>query len=222
MKRYAIIVAGGQGLRFGAAIPKQFLSVNGRPILFYTLEKFHGIADEIILVLPESHQEYWKELCDKESFRIPVTIITGGDSRTQSVMNGLSAINGNGIVAIHDAVRPFVSKQLLNQLYQVATEKGNAVPVIAMPESIRFRDVNSNYSVNRTDYAIVQTPQCFNLQLIKKAYHNIGSGIFTDDASVLENSGEAVYLVEGETYNIKVTYREDILYAEALLKSSIL
>ncbi len=220
LKRYAIIVAGGQGLRFGSAVPKQFLPVNGRPILFYTLEKFHGIADEIILVLPESHQHYWKELCLNESFQIPVTVISGGESRSQSVLNGLNAIPGPGIVAIHDAVRPFVSRKLINKLYQIATEKGNAVPVIPMQESLRFREDNRNYSVDRKDYSVVQTPQCFNLQVIINAYKNMGTGRFTDDASVLENAGEPIYLVDGETSNIKVTFEEDILYAEALLKSS--
>jgi 2-C-methyl-D-erythritol 4-phosphate cytidylyltransferase len=219
LKRYAIIVAGGQGLRLGAETPKQFLPVKGRPLLFYTLEKFQGIADEIILVLPGSHMDFWKELCRSANFESGAKLVEGGESRSQSVMNGLLSLNGDGVVAIHDAVRPFVSQSLIEKLFNEAILEGNAVPVVAIKESMRFRDDQGNHAVNRTDFVAVQTPQCFDIKLIRNAYLNSGTGSFTDDASVFEHSGGVIHLIEGETANIKITFREDVAFAEALLKS---
>lgn len=222
MKRYAIIVAGGQGLRLGTEIPKQFLPVKGRPLLFYTLEKFQGIADEIILVLPASHIDYWKELCLTAKFDSGARLVEGGENRTLSVMNGLLALNGNGVVAIHDAVRPFVSKALIEKLFEEAALHGNAVPVIPVKESMRFRDDKDNYSVDRGNYVAVQTPQCFDCQKIISAYQKAGPGVFTDDASIFEHVGGVVHLVQGETTNIKITFKEDVAFAEALLNTPIL
>ncbi len=219
MKRYAIIVAGGQGHRLGESIPKQFLPINGKPVLFYTLEKFQGIVDEIILVLPSSHMEFWEQLCKDEKFESGARLVEGGENRTLSVMNGLLAISGDGLVAIHDAVRPFVSKSLIQKLFDETTVYGNAIPVTPIRESMRFRNKEENRTVDRNEYVAVQTPQCFDYQNIIKSYQLTSTGIFTDDASVFESAGGKIHLVEGETTNIKITYREDVAIAEALLKS---
>lgn len=220
MKRYAILVAGGQGLRIGSEIPKQFLPLNGRPILFYTLEKFHGIADEIILVLPETHIAYWKELCRNLNFETNARLVVGGINRTQSVMNGLLLLKGKGVVAIHDAVRPLISKKLIEKLYEQALLHGNSVPCVLVNESLRFRNEAGNHAVNRKDFVAVQTPQCFDYHKIFNAYNKRGNKIFTDDAGVFEHSGESIILVEGETFNIKITFEEDLVYAAALLNAS--
>ena len=219
MKRYAIIVAGGQGLRLGEDTPKQFLPVSGRPLLFYTLEKFQGIADEIILVLPAAHMQYWKELCLSEKFDSGAKLVTGGINRTQSVLNGLSALSGDGVVAIHDAVRPFVSRSLIEKLFEEAVLHGNAVPVIPIRESMRFRNNQESYSVDRSNYLAVQTPQCFDCQKIITSYQKSKEASFTDDAGVFEHSGGTIHTVEGETTNVKVTFREDIIFAEALMRA---
>lgn len=222
MKRYAIIVAGGQGLRLGAEIPKQFLPLKGKPMLFYTLEKFEGIADEIILVLPASHFDYWNELCRLADFETEVKLVEGGENRTSSVLNGLSALQGNGIVAIHDAVRPLVSKSLIMKLYEEAERNGNAVPVTQIKESMRFRDSQESHSVERSKYVAVQTPQCFDFQKLVNAYQQHTNETFTDDASVWEFAGGTVHLVDGETTNLKITYKEDLAYAETLMNAGIL
>jgi len=219
LKRYAIIVAGGQGLRVGNDIPKQFLPLNGRPVLFYTLEKFHGIADEIILVLPATHMAYWEEICSTSNFVSNARLVAGGINRTQSVMNGLLLLNGEGVVAIHDAVRPLISRKLIEKLYEQALMHGNAVPCIPIHESLRFRNEVGNHAVNRMDFVAVQTPQCFEYQKIVTAYHQTGDAVFTDDASVFEHSGGTINLVEGETKNIKITFEEDLAYAAALLNA---
>lgn len=218
MKRYAVIVAGGKGLRFGAELPKQFLQIKGRPLLFYTLDKFLGIADEIILVLPETHFEFWNDLKEKYNFHPEVKIVRGGDSRTSSVINGLNEIEGNGLVAIHDAVRPLVSRQLIEKLYSEATIHGNSVPGIPVSESLRIIDeTNGNKAVNRANYIAIQTPQCFDFATIKSNYQNINGKEFSDDASVYENAGGKIHIVTGESTNIKITYKEDIFFAEGLL-----
>ena len=217
MKRYVIIVAGGQGHRLGGEIPKQFLLLKGKPVLFHTLEKFDGIVNEIILVLPSSHIQYWRELCEEYNYASPISIVPGGTSRTSSVMKGLLTISTPGIVAIHDAVRPLVSKQLINNLFTEAEKSGNAVPAIPVRESLRIRRNYENQAVNREDYISVQTPQCFDYNQIMFAYNNSGNQIFSDDAGVFENSGGRINVIEGETHNIKITFKEDIAFAEALL-----
>ena len=219
MKRYALIVAGGQGLRLGAEIPKQFIFLNGRPLLFYTLEKFHDIVDEIILVLPNAHISYFLELCEKDQFQHRSVITNGGVNRMESVQNGLAAINEECIVAIHDAVRPFASKTLITDLLAAAAEFGNAIPVIPIMESMRFRDKDTNYTVDRTNYVSVQTPQCFDCKKIKEAYQKFGNQTFTDDAGIFEKAGNLIHLSLGETTNIKITYPEDIKFAESLINT---
>ncbi len=219
MKKFAIVVAGGSGVRMGGGIPKQFLPLLGKPVLMHTLEKFQGLVDETILVLPAEHFTYWKDLCEEHSFFLKVSLVEGGTSRSLSVMNGLDSISAPGIVAIHDAVRPLVSRSLISALFQSTIIHGNAIPVISVRESLRAVKNQLNEAVNRDGFVMVQTPQCFDLELIKSAYAKNSDQQFSDDASVLEFSGSKIHLETGETSNIKITFREDILFAEALLQS---
>ena len=205
----------------GGEIPKQFLPLLGKPVLMHTLEKFLGLVDEIVLVLPLEHFAYWKDLCDEHSFSLKVILIEGGSTRSQSVVNGLNAISTSGIVAIHDAVRPLVSRKLISNLLESAIFHGNAVPTVPVRESLRTVKENLNNAVNRDEFVMVQTPQCFDLDLIKSAYDKNKNQSFSDDAGVLEFSGVKIHLEEGETANIKITFKEDLLFAEALLESGI-
>ncbi|MEO5570030.1 MAG: 2-C-methyl-D-erythritol 4-phosphate cytidylyltransferase [Bacteroidia bacterium] len=219
MKRLIIIPAAGIGLRFGNAIPKQFTLLSGKPVLMHTMERFSFINGQIILVLNPSFIDHWKKLCTDFTFTIPHTIVEGGKNRTDSVKNGLAIIQDDGIVAIHDAVRPLVSRRLIEELFAVAEEKGNAVPAVVVKDSLRKTGNEKNYSVDRNAYRMIQTPQCFNLNKIKTAYNNLGGKEFTDDASVFETLGEKINLVQGESSNIKITEAGDLLFAEVLLSA---
>lgn len=221
---YAIIVAGGKGLRMGGEIPKQFIPVAGKPILMHTLEKFRRFGDsmaclgglEIILVLPEEQQEYWAELCTKYSFKVPHTIVNGGETRFHSVQNGLKAIpdNAEGLVGIHDGVRPFVSFDVIKRCYEEARVKKAVIPV--MPVTDTLRDVTQGKNVYRENYKIVQTPQTFDIQLLKAANQQPYSEAFTDDASVVEAIGQEVTMVEGNRENIKITTPFDLKIADVI------
>ena len=221
---YAIIVAGGKGLRMGGEIPKQFIPVAGKPILMHTLEKFRRFGDsmaclgglEIILVLPEEQQEYWAELCTKYSFKVPHTVVNGGETRFHSVQNGLKAIpdNAEGLVGIHDGVRPFVSLDVIKRCYEEARVKKAVIPV--MPVTDTLRDVTQGKNVYRENYKIVQTPQTFDIQLLKAANQQPYSKAFTDDASVVEAIGQEVTMVEGNRENIKITTPFDLKIADVI------
>ena len=219
MKRFTIIAGGGSGKRFGNAVPKQFSELAGKPVLMHTMEKFFPAGGEIILVLPADFIPHWKNLCEKYSFTLPHSVVTGGDSRTQSVKNGLNRIQEEGIVAIHDAVRPLVTNTLIEKLFSIAEKNGNAVPVISIEHSMRKIDENKNVAVDRTLYKAVQTPQCFHVNIIKEACLKTASEEFSDDASVLEAAGTEIILVEGEKSNIKITTPQDLLLAEAIMKA---
>ena len=221
---YAIIVAGGKGLRMGGEIPKQFIPVAGKPILMHTLEKFQHYGEslagaeglEIILVLPKEQQEYWAELCTKYSFKVPHTIVNGGETRFHSVQNGLKAIPdcAEGVVGIHDGVRPFVSLDVIKRCYQEARVKKAVIPV--MPVTDTLRDVTQGKNVYRENYKIVQTPQTFDIQLLKKANQQPYSEAFTDDASVVEAIGQEVTMVEGNRENIKIPTPFDLKIADVI------
>lgn len=219
---YVIIVAGGKGLRMGSDIPKQFLPVAGKPILMRTIERFHEYDAQlnIILVLPEEQQTYWKSLCEEYHFSIDHTIVNGGDTRFQSSKNGLAAIpdNEDGVVGIHDGVRPFVSKDVIEECYDTAREEYAAIPVYAVTDTLRYIDKRGGgKNVLRDDYRIVQTPQTFDISLAKQAFDQSYKEQFTDDASVIESLGCQVAMVEGNRENIKITTPFDIKVAEALL-----
>lgn len=219
MTKYAIIVAGGSGTRMNSAIPKQFLLLNGRPLLFYTLESFHQFDSslKIILVLPGEHFFSWKKLCTKYKFSLPHSIVAGGKQRFFSVKNALDSIHEKSIIAVHDGVRPLVSQDTIRRCFETALEKGNAIPVIPVPDSLREKKKKGSKTVNRKYYFIVQTPQCFDSEILKKAYHQKFREGFTDDASVVEKAGETIYLCEGDQGNIKITTPLDLCIAECLL-----
>lgn len=219
MKKIALIVAGGSGSRMNASIPKQFIGIHGIPVLMHTFHAFlrSDPRFEFILVLPETEISTWKELCRTHTFQVPHKIVPGGKTRFHSVKNGLAQTEEEGIVFIHDGVRPLVSPSTIEHCFLMARKKGNALPVIAPSESVREISPGANRAVDRNKYVLVQTPQTFQAALIKKAYRTPYEEKFTDDASVLENSGVPIHLVEGNRENIKITWPEDILLAEAFL-----
>lgn len=220
MKKQVIIVAGGKGKRMHAEIPKQFLNVSGKPILFHTMECFYKYSNEIeiILVLPEPFIDFWNSLSKKYDLNIDHQIELGGNTRFQSVKNGLKKITNSSLVAIQDGVRPLVSKNTLNRVFKKAEETGNAIPIVKINESVRRLEEDDSYPVNRREYRLIQTPQCFHSELIKRAYEQEYSDAFTDDATVVEALGVKINLVEGNTENIKITRPGDMKIAEALLK----
>jgi 2-C-methyl-D-erythritol 4-phosphate cytidylyltransferase len=219
MKRHIIIVAGGKGLRMGGDIPKQFLPVKGKPILMRTLEAFHRFdADiHIVLVLPADQQSYWRGLCDAYNFRLPYDLATGGETRFHSVKNGLARVDGEGLVGVHDGVRPFVSTPVIAACYEAAEVHRAVIPVVDVVETVRqLLPDGGSRTVPRSEYRLVQTPQVFRVSLLKKAYEQPFTPAFTDDASVVEALGEAVTLVVGNRENIKVTTPYDLRVAEML------
>ena len=219
MKKHIIIVAGGKGLRMGGDIPKQFLPVCGKPVLMRTLEAFHAYdaSMHLILVLPVSQQEYWKELCCEYQFTLPHDIADGGETRFHSVKNGLALVEGDGLVGVHDGVRPFVSQEVIASCYEEASKKKAVIPVIGVVETIRhLTGGEESETVPRDQYKLVQTPQVFDAALLHRAYQQPYTDFFTDDASVVEAVGEKVYLVEGNRENIKLTTPFDLKLAELL------
>ncbi|HKJ43446.1 MAG TPA: 2-C-methyl-D-erythritol 4-phosphate cytidylyltransferase [Sunxiuqinia sp.] len=221
MKKFALIVAGGKGTRMGATVPKQFLKLAGKPILLWTIQRFIDFDPtiEIILVLPEDQFEQWGQICADHRFQHPVELAKGGTTRFQSVKNGLQKVGDSGIVFIHDGVRPLVSLATLTNCFQTALEKGNALPVAPVVESIRRLDGAASQHVDRSQYRLVQTPQTFQCEIVKKAYEQPEQDLFTDDASVCESSGYKINLVDGNVENIKLTNPIDLKIAEVLLVS---
>ena len=219
MKKFALIVAGGSGLRMGKEVPKQFLVLAGKPLLMHTIETFFTYDPdmEVILVLPSSQFEFWDELCRQYQFEYPVHVVPGGQFRFFSVKNGLDAIRDDGIVFIHDGVRPLVSHETIRRCHEAALEKGNAVPVVPVSESVRWLGDKGNEVLDRNRVRLVQTPQTFRVSLIRQAYGFPFEDKFTDDASVLENAGHEIFLTEGNRENIKITWPEDMETAERFL-----
>ncbi|ACU04777.1 2-C-methyl-D-erythritol 4-phosphate cytidylyltransferase [Pedobacter heparinus] len=220
MKYYAIIVAGGSGNRMQSTVAKQFLLLDGKPVLMHTLTAFDQCKyrPEILLVLNIHQHSYWEELCLKYNFDIPHKVVSGGEQRFHSVKNGLKIIKGNGIVAVHDAARPLVSAALINRSYDVAEEKGNCVAGITPTDSVRKILEEGNESLNRNELALIQTPQTFQVSTLRKAYQVPFRNDFTDDASVVEFAGFKINLIDGERENIKITYPEDLEIATIFIK----
>jgi 2-C-methyl-D-erythritol 4-phosphate cytidylyltransferase len=218
-QKIAIIVAGGKGERMNADIPKQFLEINGKPILMHTLDVFHRFdaSMELVLVLPAVQIEFWKELCKKHIFTLPHRIIEGGNARFYSVKNGLEVVNEPALVAVHDGVRPLVSIETITRCFEAAEKFNAAIPVVDLVDSIRQITNYSSKSVDRNSFKLVQTPQIFDAALLKKAYEQEFSALFTDDASVVEALGEKIQLVEGNRENIKITTEFDLKIAETLV-----
>lgn len=221
-KDYIIIVAGGKGQRMGSSVPKQFLLLCGKPVLMHTIEAFHSYSTslEIILVLPEEQQTHWKELCEEYGFTTPHTVVSGGSTRFESSRNGISAIpnDADGVVGIHDGVRPLVSAAVIDRCYESARENYAAIPVMPLTDTLRFvGESGCGRNVLRSDYVIVQTPQVFDIALAKRAFSLPYKESFTDDASVVEDLGCQVSVVEGCRENIKLTTPFDMKVAEAIL-----
>jgi 2-C-methyl-D-erythritol 4-phosphate cytidylyltransferase len=221
VQEHVIIVAGGSGKRIKGDIPKQFIEVNGKALIIYTIEKFFAY-NPIIHMCVVVHKDYLQHMNDLYKKYFPdknIATTIGGDTRFHSVKKGLELIEAsNAVVGIHDAARPMVSKETIQRCYEPAAQKGNAIPVVNVNESLRVIENNSNKAVNRANYKVIQTPQCFNAALIKKAFEQDYSYSFTDDASVLEKTGEKIFLVEGNTDNIKITHDTDLVLAKHLLK----
>lgn len=216
---WIIIVAGGKGLRMGGEVPKQFLPVGGRPVLMRTIDAFRscGLTLGIVLVLPREQHDYWQHLCHEYGFSSPTLIADGGATRTESVIHGLALIpqeDADGVVGVHDGVRPFVSAATIRRCYEAARTAGAAIPVVPVVETLRLKTANRN--VLRDDYCLVQTPQCFRVGLLRQAYADSPRS-FTDDASAVEAIGQAVSMVAGNRENIKLTTPFDLTVAEALV-----
>jgi len=223
---YVIIVAGGKGLRMGSDIPKQFLPIGGKPVLMRTLERFRQYSPtlQIILVLPKAQQEFWKKLCQKHNFTVAYQLADGGETRFHSVQNGLALIpdDAEGVVGVHDGVRPFPSIDVIRNCYETARTAKAVIPVVPVVETLRHISLTSHLSpltsktVPRNEYRLVQTPQCFDIQLLKAANRQPYNDGFTDDASVVETFGYDITLVEGNRENIKITTPYDLKIAEVL------
>ena len=237
---YIIIVAGGKGLRMGSDIPKQFLPIGGKPVLMRTLGRFRDYSDDlqIILVLPEAQQTYWHQLCEEYHFDVKYQIANGGQTRFHSVQNGLALIpdDAEGVVGVHDGVRPFPSVEVIRNCYETARTAKAVIPVIPVVETVRELTGTgtmssahnsgvpvpvSSVTVPRDKYRLVQTPQTFDIQLLKAANRQPYNDGFTDDASVVESYGHQITLVDGNRENIKITTPYDIVVAEAIINSQL-
>ncbi len=220
---YVIIVAGGQGLRMGLPVPKQFVLVAGRPVLMHTIARFHE-ADPllgIIVVLPADQHDYWNDLCREHDFRIEHTVVSGGETRFHSSQNGLRAIpdDVDGVVGIHDGVRPFVSVEVIRRCYAEARRSGSAIPVVPVVDTLRIvGEGNGSHNVDRSQFRAVQTPQVFSIGLLREAFRQQWRPEFTDDASVVEGIGVKIGMVEGNRENVKLTTPLDMLVAEKLCR----
>jgi 2-C-methyl-D-erythritol 4-phosphate cytidylyltransferase len=219
MDLYVVIVAGGTGKRMGMDTPKQYLELAGKPVLMHTIERFIAFSSsiEIITVLPENQIRYWRDLQKKYSFDVPQTIVKGGAHRYISVKHGLEFVGTPGLVAIHDGVRPLVKLDTIKRCFDTAEKYGNAIPVISPADSLRLETSKGNKWINRNEVKMVQTPQVFDADLIKKAYRQEYDTSFTDDATVLEKTGVKIHMVEGNRENIKITNPEDLFIAQTLL-----
>ena len=219
MSKTVIITAGGIGKRMGSKVPKQFLLLNGKPLLYWTIEKFYQFDSQmqIIVSLPKDWMQFWENACEEYRISIPHILVEGGQERFHSIQNALKFATGD-LIAIHDGVRPLVSINLIQNGFETAKLKGSAVPVVELKESIREVSENSSKAVPRSNYRIVQTPQTFQKEIIEKAYQQEFNSTVTDDACLVESMGYNIELIEGEQQNIKITTPTDFALAEILLK----
>lgn len=221
MKKYAVIVAGGSGVRMNASVPKQFLLLDGKPVLYYTLKAFLEAYEDmrIVLVLPKNHIHQGREIADKYFFGMPIELAEGGITRFHSVKNGLAVIDNHSVVFVHDAVRCIITPALIRRCYEGVIDKGSAVPVINAKDSIRLLKASENIAIDRSTVKLVQTPQAFFAKDLIAAFNIEYREDFTDEASVAEAFGMKIHLVEGEESNIKITHPVDMLLAEHLISS---
>ncbi|NIJ55900.1 2-C-methyl-D-erythritol 4-phosphate cytidylyltransferase [Dyadobacter arcticus] len=221
MQEYAIIVAGGSGSRMKSDIPKQFLPIHGLPVLMHTIKAFRRYSDQLIIlvVLPENQIDLWQELCEKHHFHETYGLVKGGETRFQSVSNGLMKIkDADALVAVHDGVRPVIFKEIIADSFKVAARSGSAVVSVPLKDSIRLIIKDKNKAVDRSQFRLIQTPQTFRLSWMQDAFTTSYQETFTDCASVLEAKGYPIFLIEGSYENIKITTPEDLLWAEVYLK----
>ena len=214
MKYFAIITGGGIGSRMGNTIPKQFLPLDGIPIMMHTIRHFQVLTDTIFVTLPKQWFPYWEELQQKHDFDIPHTLIEGGYTRFESVKSAVAHLPEKGLVAIHDAVRPLVSSSFLQSCFDFAENHGNAVVAVSIKDSLRMNVGTKTKAVDRNDFFAVQTPQVFPCEVIKKAYQQAYQPYFTDDATLVESLGYDIKLVQGDESNLKITTADDLLMAE--------
>lgn len=221
MSDYLILVAGGKGLRMGTDVPKQFLLLDGKPVLMRTIERFLEAMPKlrIVLVLPAAHIDYWHSLCEQYNFRVPLKIAYGGEERFYSVRNGLAEVDDpDALCAVHDAVRPLVSVEVIRHAFREAAIHGAVIPAVSAVDSVRLKTENGLFlAVDRRDVMLVQTPQVFQYSVLAQAYAQPYLPTFTDDASVVESFGHSIHLIEGNRENIKITTPLDISLAELLL-----
>ena len=223
MKTIAIIVAGGSGTRFGAQLPKQFLELNGIPILMHTLRAFGENRDgsfDVILALPVDQIDLWHTLCDQYGFTMPHRVVPGGETRWHSVKNALNSIGDPAnvdVIAVHDGVRPLTSALLIDRVLEAARRDGAAIPVVMLNDSVRQLSGGTSHALDRSTLRAVQTPQAFDARLLLEAYKQPFDKTFTDDASVVERMGHSVTLVEGEPHNLKITRPMDLALAQYLM-----
>jgi 2-C-methyl-D-erythritol 4-phosphate cytidylyltransferase len=220
MKKYAIIVAGGMGKRMGSAIPKQFMILDNKPVLYYTLKTFLESYNDlqVILVLPEDHTSKGQEIIDAWFDKERIQIASGGETRFQSVKNGLALVSEESMIFVHDAVRCLVSTQLIYRCYEKAIETGSAVPVIPCKDSVRIITADGNEAIDRDKVVMVQTPQTFHSKILLPAFNIDYKDKFTDEATVVEAYGLKVSLVEGEETNLKITLATDLEVALKLIE----
>lgn len=221
MKKTAIIVAGGSGTRMGGLLPKQFMLLKGRPVLYYTLKTFLEAYDDlqVVLVLPPDYTDMGQEIIDAWFDKNRVRITTGGDTRFQSVKNGLAHAENDSIIFVHDGVRCLLSADLVHRCYAQALETGTAIPAIASKDSIRILEEDGNRALDRNRVMLIQTPQTFHSKILLPAFQIDYKEQFTDEATVVEAYGIKVSLVEGEENNIKITRPVDLWMAERILES---
>ena len=214
-----VIVAGGKGKRMGSNVPKQFLVLKNEPVIMHTIRKFYNWDNrcEIVLVLPFSQKTYWENLVKEYNFNIPVLVTSGGNTRFHSVKNELSKTSGD-VIGIHDGVRPLVSEETIKNCFDVAKKEGNATPCLPINDSLRIVENNANRTVDRSKFYKIQTPQVFQRSVLLKAFEQEFAEEFTDDASVVEKTGEVIQLIKGNEENIKITRPFDLKIAEVFLK----
>jgi 2-C-methyl-D-erythritol 4-phosphate cytidylyltransferase len=221
MNKYAIIVAGGTGTRMQGEVPKQFLLLNGKPVIMHSVEAFrvYDPLIEIILVIHPDYMVYWNKLCLEFNISVPFVLAKGGKTRFESVNNGLQLINEDGLVAIHDAARPVIHAGFVSNLFSAAATYGSAIPAVPLNDTIRVVDGDTSHQADRTFLRAIQTPQVFKVSEIKRAYTQPYQHTFTDDGSVMDAAGFQVNLAEGFQENIKITHMQDIAVAEVLIKN---
>ncbi|MGB0402513.1 MAG: 2-C-methyl-D-erythritol 4-phosphate cytidylyltransferase [Salibacteraceae bacterium] len=221
IRKTIIVVAGGKGSRMNSETPKQFLTLANVPVIVHTINRFISFDPliKIVLVLPEEHVHVWEEISIEYKISHIVDVVVGGETRYQSVQNGMKVIESTDVVGVHDGVRPLVSNETIERCFQIAYESGNAIPSLPVEETLRKTNGEDSNWVNRDEYRTIQTPQCFRYKVLKNAYNQPFEASFTDDASVVENLGVSIKLVDGNRENLKITRPEDLLLAELLINS---